>query len=103
MIDNNKVRIEGCGCRFRKDISSEGHCIGVVEKCEHLCDSHRNEFILEKYNEHVLWKRMIESDANAMDAMNKEMKEQEESLLTKDGKRIDIGKITSKLDEINKE
>lgn len=80
MIDNNnRVRIEGCGCRFRRDISSNGHSIGIVEECEHLCDNHKNEFILEKYNEHVLWKIMMESDALAMDAMNKEMKELEKS------------------------
>ena len=36
--ESNNVRIEGCGCRFRNN------------ECEHLCDNHRNEFILKLYN-----------------------------------------------------
>ena len=65
------IKINGCGCRFRQ----EGREPTTHEVCEHLCDDHRNEFILRKYNEDLLWNRMMESDALAMDAMNKELKD----------------------------
>jgi hypothetical protein len=90
---NDHIKVKGCGCRFR----------GSPEECEHLCDKHKDEFILEKYNQSLMLNRMMESDAMAMDEMNKEMQQQQqESLLSKDGKSIDIGKIISKLDEIEK-
>jgi hypothetical protein len=108
------VKVQGCGCRFR----------GL--ECEHLCDNHKDAFILEKYNQNLLLEQMIKEDAIAMEEMNKQLKEmdgktletkevgfkykvesldekqEEESLLTKDKKSIDIGKIISKLDEIEK-
>jgi hypothetical protein len=35
------VKVKGCGCRFRDG------------ECEHLCDDHRNEFILKLFNSDI--------------------------------------------------
>lgn len=57
------VQVKGCGCRLRD------------QKCEYLCDSHRNEFILKLYNRDIELDRMIESDALAMESMEEQRKQ----------------------------
>ena len=37
---NDHIKIKGCGCRYRN------------WKCEYLCDTHKDEYILNLYNMH---------------------------------------------------
>jgi hypothetical protein len=39
---NNPVVVKGCGCRFR------------FSSCEYLCAKHKDEFILDMYNDKVM-------------------------------------------------
>ena len=59
------IQVKGCGCRFRGD----------QDVCEHLCDKHKDEFILQKYNDNLILNRMIEEDAKAMEEMEQERKQ----------------------------
>ncbi len=59
MDNNNNVRIEGCGCRFRND------------ECEYLCNDHRNEFILKLYNKDKNFRADMEEWLKIADAMDK--------------------------------
>jgi hypothetical protein len=44
----SNVNVKGCGCRYRD------------QECEHLCDKHRDEFILRRFNADILMKLMSE-------------------------------------------
>jgi len=68
------LQVKGCGCRYRVNDAVEPH----QEHCEHLCDKHKERFILQKYNDNLILNRMIEEDALAMDEMNKQRKQLEE-------------------------
>jgi hypothetical protein len=46
------VKVQGCGCRFR----------GL--KCEHLCDKHKDEFILRMFNGQLAIKQLKEHGWN---------------------------------------
>lgn len=37
-MNNDHIKVKGCGCRYRG------------QECDHLCDQHRDEFILQQYN-----------------------------------------------------
>jgi hypothetical protein len=44
-MSNKEIKVQGCGCRFR----GLGGYIQEIE-CDHLCDKHKDEFILKLYN-----------------------------------------------------
>jgi hypothetical protein len=44
---NDHIKVHGCGCRFRQ------------EECDHLCDKHKAEFILNIFNKDRNWRRNI--------------------------------------------
>jgi hypothetical protein len=49
----DKVRVSGCGCTYRtvfNDIYQKD-----VEMCEYLCQKHKDEWILNKYNNEKIW------------------------------------------------
>jgi hypothetical protein len=49
------MKVHGCGCRYRYET-----------ECEHLCDKHKDEFILRMFNGQLAIKQLKEHGWNGL-------------------------------------
>ena len=68
---DNPIKVKGCGCRYRLQITDTAD--DILHVYEHLCDTHKDVFILQRYNAELILTKMIESDDKAMKEMAKQM------------------------------
>ena len=45
-MSTENIEVLGCGCRYRIN--------PIFRRCEHLCDIHKNEYILKSFNEQLV-------------------------------------------------
>jgi len=66
MNNNNNIRLEGCGCRYRtRDISDFRPSSSLlldqeVELIEHICDTHMQKYLQDFVNHRIIEKVLIE-------------------------------------------
>jgi len=61
------MQAKGCGCRYRVNDAVQPH----QEHCEHLCDKHKDRFILELYNKDKNFRHGMIEWMKITDEMNK--------------------------------
>ena len=79
-MSSSEVTVEGCGCRYR-------HIGPNLTRYEHLCDNHKDEYILKLYNAQSVVRQMRAERQKRVHEKIKEFRDKKDKPTT----TIDLG------------